>query len=348
MMSCLTALLLFTNLGESIVEFGKQYGFNIWDWSAVMISFCSVVVALVSLVVAVKTLASQKKTEKNTLPAINDDVQISLLGQNLRDLYDAYTLIFALDFLLDKYDYKIVPSIHFWQLARLNPDGIHESLFYSSDSRLTPIHQLKTAVQDFNNCLSSLERQLGSNDSVAKKLELDHLYDEVGYFTSLYVKVLGKTFNFTDSQIKEFLNSNFYERRYGKFTLRYMDKYLHDENTEQIVLPYIENSSASKYLEDKYKSFYSLSCVDEYCGTGETDFIKKLSLEVDLVLLNTKAVGFNFELVSEPEEPNSRAWLQTDYEVVSHPFNLSERQLPEVPPSMTRRNNSWIFFIRER
>ena len=87
-----------SNVVSFVKEIATDYGFNVWDWCAVLVSICSVFIALASLLIASKTLKSQKKTEQNTLPIINKVVQLTLLSQIIRDVYDTYVLLCSLDF----------------------------------------------------------------------------------------------------------------------------------------------------------------------------------------------------------------------------------------------------------
>lgn len=47
-----------------VKEIATDYGFNVWDWCAVLVSICSVFIALASLLIASKTLKSQKRLNK--------------------------------------------------------------------------------------------------------------------------------------------------------------------------------------------------------------------------------------------------------------------------------------------
>lgn len=334
--------MILANIGESIIDFGKQYGFNVWDWSAVIISLCSGIIAILSLIVTVKTLRSQKKTEQNTLPSINRDVQISLLAQNLSDLYDSYALIFALDYLLQSTDYCITPSSHFWELVKLNSSDVHEYLFYGSESQFRPIHKLKSAIDDFNNSLNSLESCLGSKNNAAKKMEITHIYDEVGYFIYLFECVLRDTFSFTPPEISTFLCNHFYARKFGKFTLRFAAKYQHSNDMTSISLPSITNSMAATLLNDKYENFFELSNAAAHYKSSKHSFIDALSKEVDLILLNTEYNGLQIHLTTDAPT-QSNAHLTSSSTLPDNEWTSSNDGLAASQP--VTQKNSWIFFL---
>lgn len=332
------------NIGETVVEFGKYYGFNIWDWSAVLISVCSVFVAVVSLIVATKTLRSQKKTERNTLPVINKDVQLSLLAQSLRDLFDSYILIFALDFLLSKSNYTVKPSCHFWMYAKPHPNDIHESLFYSSETKLYPIHQLKLALIEFDDCLSSLEAHIDTNDSEDQMLEIRHLYENVSYIIFAYKNVLTKTFNFSDIEADEFIKKNFHNRKQSKFQQRFETYFPSGNQLTETVLPYVENSLASQYLSENFNRFLELSLKRPIDTSRLTEIKERLSHEVDCILLNTLQDGKPIDLCADDTQakPQAHRFFETSAATSESPIKLVD------PSPATPNKDAWIFYVRTK
>lgn len=71
------------DIANTLVEIASELGLDKWDWFAIIISSVSLIIALVSVTIAVKTLSSQRKTEKNTQPIMNIEIQEFLLGQKL-------------------------------------------------------------------------------------------------------------------------------------------------------------------------------------------------------------------------------------------------------------------------
>lgn len=343
-------MLLSTSFGDTIIDFGKQYGFNIWDWSAVLISFCSVQIAVVSLIVATKTLKSQRKTEKNTLPIINKSVQLSLLAQSLRGLFDSYSILFAFDYILYITEYKAKPSYHFWQHALLDESTIHESLFFSSSQKYEPIHQLKLAISEFNQSVISFKTVLNSSSESMKKMELNHLYDEIGYFISLYHAVLKETFQMKEENIIDFFDKNFFQdKRGGKFAKRFRSKYMATADTNSVLLPAIENSLSSQYLNDKFELFYEHASGDNLSKLNKKEFSHILSLHVDLILMNVHSLGHPIELTSKednhiklkinpsPENSDSTASWTTPFPNIRNHKDDSNKKLKLL--------STWIFYI---
>lgn len=113
-----------------IKEFAEWLDLTIWDWIAVAVSFCSLLVAVLSFIIARQTLKSQRQTEKNTMPIINVGIQELLLNELILKLLDGHIRITALWYLLNEKKYVFYPSEHILEKIHIPIDTIHVDLFY--------------------------------------------------------------------------------------------------------------------------------------------------------------------------------------------------------------------------
>lgn len=203
------------NWHSTITEFGTQLGFNIWDWSAVLISFCSVLIAIGSLTVAMKTLKSQKKTEKNTTPSINQDVQLFLLNNKLRDAYESFIHLLVLQISLEGLKvngetYKVKPTSQFWDVVRLNVADLHEEIFYNDIKGFTHFHTFVNFVNFYNYDIDLLQQSIEKEeiDPTFKKSVLKKCIENLFPIIQLWHKCLRESFNIENAEIARILDSH--------------------------------------------------------------------------------------------------------------------------------------------
>lgn len=322
-----------SNVISFVKEIATDLGFNVWDWCAVLISICSVFIALASLLIASKTLKSQKKTEQNTLPIINKDVQLTLLSQIIRDVYDTYVLLCSLDFLLQETDYNKKPSSHFWNLVKLNSDTIHEHLFYNDSNKYTSIHELKVQIDTFNYSLDSLKETLQLSIKNNKMYELSHLYDEIGAFITLFKRVLKNNFDIDDGT---FIESIFLNYKNDKFRKIFANRYFAGDY-ENIIKYYVENSKSKRVMNDVYHKLFDLVVGrNSFSILNENDFCDVISKEVDSILISTPVeVDDKFEFVNLDESTSKCTFLINEQ-------SLNEELNFQGDFSETYRHNSKI------
>lgn len=131
-------------------DYFREY---IWDFIAIVIAFCSFCVALRSYYIAKKTLKSQRQTEINTTPLMNEDVQSFLMKENLFQLYDAYINLNALKSVLDKCHYNSFPYRGIQLDLEINSDFIHLEIFFT---QVTTYHAFKGFTDLIRNYNSSI------------------------------------------------------------------------------------------------------------------------------------------------------------------------------------------------
>ena len=145
---------------HQIVEFAEKYGLSTWDWAALIITSFSLIIAIISVIIATKTLISQKATQKNTQPIMNIEIQQFLIGQKLLCILDSYIYLFALQYFLSKFSYKVKPSSHFWEITKLSLEDMDESLFYNDNNKFVSFHNLKEILKEFNSSFDGLKKIL--------------------------------------------------------------------------------------------------------------------------------------------------------------------------------------------
>ena len=106
----------------SIKEIAEYLELTIWDWLAVLIALLSFFIACFSLYYAIKTLKSQRQTEKNTLPIINRDIQRFQLCDLIRKLLDGHMRLTALWHMLNKHAFKVYPTERILRLIKIPND----------------------------------------------------------------------------------------------------------------------------------------------------------------------------------------------------------------------------------
>ena len=104
-----------------------------WDWIAFLVAVFSLCVAIRSFIVARGTLASQKKTEENTKPIMNKDVQELLMNLNFLQIFDAFINLNALKHCLEQVNYSKYPYRGIIEDLLINSDFIHLDVFYKKE-----------------------------------------------------------------------------------------------------------------------------------------------------------------------------------------------------------------------
>lgn len=183
-------------LKEIVRNFAENCLLDTWDWVAVSIALVSFIVAVLSFRVAKKTLSSQRKTEKNTMPIITIEKQYEVLRAISKQLLDNYIDALSIMALIGPESKgKIYKKIKIPFLP-INVEEIHVELFYSSESntetetklgRKTPyieIYLLKGAFENYNRTLSVIFNHMMGTE----------MTDE-GIFEEIKLYLLNQTFD---------------------------------------------------------------------------------------------------------------------------------------------------------
>lgn len=200
-----------------------------YDYLAVAISVLAFIVGGITLRYTIKTYKSQKKTEANTTPSINRDIQRALLAEQLANIYEIYVYLFTLFFYLRKHNHKAMPSEHFWNAIHIDLDQFHENLFYSNMDEWRKFSFLRDAHKTINNDLRILRKSIENKIASAEENEKEyrHLLDEAGYILWAYKPVIEDIYH---EDYAAFLKNYFFEYKNSKIVNLFKAKYVHDDS----------------------------------------------------------------------------------------------------------------------
>lgn len=200
-----------------------------YDYLAVAISVLAFIVAGITLYYTIRTYRSQKKTEANTTPSINRDIQRYLLLEQLTNIYDIYVYLFALFFYLRKHQHKAIPSKHFWNSIEVKLEQFHESLFYNNIEEWKKFSFLKDAHRTIDNDLKILRASIENREATGEENEREfgHLIDEAGYILWAYKPVIEDIYHLNYNKV---LKDYFFESKNSKIEKLFKAKYIHDDS----------------------------------------------------------------------------------------------------------------------
>lgn len=326
---------------KSLIDFGTELGFNIWDWSAVVISICSFIIAACSLSVAMKTLKSQRKTEQNTMPLMNEDIQLFLLNNSLRELYESFISMNALYAILEFTNYKVYPSKQFWNLVYLDTNNFHLELFYGDEKKFRKLYYLIYYIEKFNSDVADLQNCISmlKTPKDLKKETILHICEDIGDLLQLWIQVYFVSFGLTKSQTVALLEQNFLCCNNCTFNTIYNDD-------KDIIRFYIQNSPFEKHVdeilevfEEKIKNLvvkYSLDYNQSSFKTNSWHY-------VDLLLLNvfydhTSFAGYVVDTFPRTEKVK----FVTSESIESE---LGDFVHESIHTQNIRRSHSWLFYL---
>ena len=140
----------------------ENWGISIWDWITASATLCSFVVAVFAFIIAIKTLQSQKQTEKNTMPIINMKIQEFLFSELVLKLLDAHIKIAALWHLLNEKNFRFYPSEHILEKIIIDKNLIHPELFYGNFEDYRVVEGFLDMLNSYNINISVLNEHLKS------------------------------------------------------------------------------------------------------------------------------------------------------------------------------------------
>lgn len=254
-----------------------------YDYLAVAISVLAFIVAGITLYYTIRTYRSQKKTEANTTPSINRDIQKYLLLEQLTNIYDIYVYLFALFFYLRKHKHKAMPSEHFWNAIEVRLDQFHESLFYNNiedwKKFLFLIDAHRTIDNDLKILRASIENREASGEENEK--EFGHLIDEAGYVLWAYKPVIEDIYHLDyDKVLKEY----FFDSTNSKIEKLFKAKYIH--NDSEFVRYNLKNPEYDSLIGNDVLTLLKSAPVYELLSGNEIiSFKEKFNNDVFTVLL---------------------------------------------------------------
>lgn len=177
------------------------------------IDYVTVIVSVLASIVAVLTWKSQKNTERNTMAIINPKTQEFLFRSQMQRIRDAYVSMFALFFLLRKYEYRRKPSNHFWNIIHINLQDFHEELYYGEEEKFKVFSKLKNTLKHVVDDLSCLRDTVESANATPMECEREfsRILYRIGGILLMYSDALYKVFGYKkeNGEIKRFFMNNF-------------------------------------------------------------------------------------------------------------------------------------------
>ena len=156
-----------------IDDFANSWHLTNWDWLAFAIAILSFVVASVSLIVAVRTLRSQRQTERNTTPIMNPEIQQFLVDELFDRLFDGYIGLHALRESLAKVGFDAYPPGDELMDFALRVDDIHCELYYNDPVKYRMFQGFREQMENYNRRLVAFGRNLGNPSLSAQYLKQD-------------------------------------------------------------------------------------------------------------------------------------------------------------------------------
>ena len=213
-----------------VEDFAKYLSLNVWDWIAVSIAVFSLLVAVMSFLIAKKTLASQKQTEKNTMPVINLTIQEFLLTQLVVKLLDAYIKLTALWNIVVVKDYAYYPSEHIMLKLKIDNSIIHPELFYNNPDYYKVVEGFLEMINNFNINLDVLSQHITS-ENIENNMISNEFYSLISANNRIaekWGKIMSIIFNYDSHQIALILNS--LTEQYNNTSKRIKLKYYEPKN----------------------------------------------------------------------------------------------------------------------
>lgn len=139
-----------------IKEFAEYYSLTVWDWITALMALISLIIGIKTYLISRKTLASQKKTEENTIPIITKPVLEYTLYLHAKKILNDVIIIKAAISLFKDNNNKVCLSEIFWNSLLLDIDAIHREMYYKKASSEFEITQLYENSIYFNQIVKHL------------------------------------------------------------------------------------------------------------------------------------------------------------------------------------------------
>ena len=189
---------------EDIIRFAENLGLDRWDYIALSISSTTLIISFISLIIACKTLKSQKKTEQNTAPDINPEVQLELSQKYMSFFYSTIFDLIALNYALVKTNFTTKPSHQFWSRFIDYKDYLFDKVFYGDLRKFNSFNRFKRNASEYNKGIERLELLLKENAPKEEIVqEFGFLYQCVLRLHDFYLRSLHDSFELETSEIIE-------------------------------------------------------------------------------------------------------------------------------------------------
>jgi len=233
--------------------FADKLKLHEWDWLAIIIALSALGIAIISMIIAKNTLRSQKQTEINTTPLINKSIQEYLLNDLLIRLFDGYTKICVLEYLLKKKNFDYYPSEDILDDIILDDSSIHLEVFYNDKNNYTILRGFHDMVVTYNNHIKLINKHLSST-AITKRMMQNEI-ETLLYSNTDIAKTWGYVMSLTygyDTKRKSQVIDCIYKTVINEYsdTMNTKTK-IFDENN--CYLEYIEAESKDLYVQNMNK-----------------------------------------------------------------------------------------------
>jgi len=250
-----------------IKEFADYFSLSIWDWMAFIIALFSFCVAFMSLMIAKKTLASQRQTEKNTMPIINLKTQEVLFGKLMSDTYRTRIALEAL-WLLVREEKKAYLSKHIMNSLKLDSELLHCELFYNDPTFYLQVNDLQKEIKYFNMHLAVVNDYFsdyhGDLDYEIKEKYISMLENIIRSIVLQWITAITMIFadNYTDIVKKWMIDEIKNEERNEKFVKNLFDiqkkKYYKDGDVYVLNRNRFEKELIELYSNSQFALIFSV------------------------------------------------------------------------------------------
>ena len=281
---------------------------------------------------------------------MNVEIQQFLIGQKLLCILDSYIYLFALQYFLSKFNYKVKPSSHFWELTKLSLEDMDESLFYNDSNKFVSFHNFKEILKEFNSSFDGLKEILIDKKASKKEkdLELEQIYNNIGMIIRAYYDTLDICFNKDSQQRQNFIEKFFILTDETRFFKIYKERFAIPDVL--ILLPQTDSSMSDKRQNQIYHVFADTAFkkIPFVTTDMKKNFIESLAKYVDIIIVNTPCNGKTGALEKNIRYVAGEFNKMQDTEIGKTP--LSQRILPsdnlgEVKRTPFQVFKGWYFYV---
>jgi len=234
-----------------VKEFAEYLSLTVWDWLAVTIALCSLIIASLSFIVARRTLSSQRKTEKNTLPLFTKENQIETLEYIASSIVSSYIWVKAASLSLKQLKEGTFVSELLISDLKIKSEEIHLELFYGCDikSNITKssiysvLSNLKNTIKLFNEKCDIIGKHLASQDiKISSKIkEFDVVENSIKTIISDFREAMNLMDDYYNSK-QQYYVSKTIEKSY--FSVAYQKGYIRKKNNYFINIETLEKQES--------------------------------------------------------------------------------------------------------
>lgn len=301
-------------------------------------------------------MKSQKKTERNTTPVINKEIQLLVCNEKLRQVYESLIHLLSLNIITKSFGFTLLPSNLFWSYSMLPVEDFHEELFYNDSNSFSSFKKLKEAICRYNESIEELKSLLSSKKNPEQKeysiKECISLNLALLQIWTICYKI---NFKCDDNRIAELISTNFLyhtpQNGYTLYLLKIQNLMYRDENSdnnqmEEILYPTTPDHPGTAIIEDTLSiiEFHLQKFSNANSIPFEKDRFKKNLLNwIDLIHFN---VSYDrIPIISYLYQQTKGESLHKPNVILSHPHsrNASTWSGLNLDIASPKQLNPWIY-----